>query len=84
MTNNTPHAHTESGVRDVVSDASHTTYLTVEEAAERFQVKPSTVYEWVRGGRLPCYRLGPRAIRFTPKLLDRFADETFDPGRVSV
>jgi excisionase family DNA binding protein len=56
-------------------------FLTVEEAAAIVKVKPSTVYEWVRSGRLPCYRLGPRAIRFTPELLRRFAEENFDEGR---
>ena len=43
----------------------------VAEAAEVLKVKPSTVRQWVREGRLPCYRLGPRCTRFTRELLSR-------------
>jgi len=56
-------------------------FLTVEEAAVLLNVRPSTAREWVRQGRLPCYRLGPRAIRFTRPLLRKFAEDNFDPGR---
>ena len=56
-------------------------FLTVEEAAAILKVKPSTVRQWVRDGRMPCYRLGPRATRFTPGLLRDFAAERLDPGR---
>ncbi len=55
-------------------------YLTVDEAAAVLKVKPSTVRQWVREGRLPCYRLGLRATRFTRELLDRFAEGRLDPG----
>ena len=42
-------------------------YLTVEQLATLLQVKPTTVYEWTRRrglGRIPCYRLGKKTIRF--------------------
>jgi excisionase family DNA binding protein len=45
------------------------TLLTVEDVARLLAVKPSTVYEWVRSGTMPHYRLGPRAIRFDVRLL---------------
>ncbi len=38
--------------------------LTVPEVAVILQVKPSTIYTWVREGKLPHTRLG-RLIRFT-------------------
>ena len=63
------------------SETSAAEFLTVEEAAAMVKVPCSTIYEWVRQGRLPCYRLGPRAIRFTPELLRRFAEQNFDRGR---
>ena len=47
--------------------------LTVDEAAALLKVKSSTVRQWVRDGRIPCYRLVPRATRFTPQLLRDFA-----------
>jgi hypothetical protein len=33
--------------------------LTVEEVAERFQVRPGVVYYWIDRGHLPTRRLGP-------------------------
>ena len=56
-------------------------FLTVEEAAAILKVKPSTLRAWVREGRIPCYRLGPRATRFTRVLLAEFAESTIDRGR---
>jgi excisionase family DNA binding protein len=50
--------------------------LTVEEAAAILKVKPSTIRHWVREGRMPCYRLGPRATRFTRELLRQFVERS--------
>ena len=33
-------------------------YLTCKEVAERYQVKVATVWDWVRSGILPAYKLG--------------------------
>ena len=63
------------------STKSADAFLTVDEAAAVLNVRPSTAREWVRQGRLPCYRLGPRAIRFARPLLEKFAEDNFDPGR---
>lgn len=38
--------------------------LTAEEVGERVRVSPDTVKEWARAGRVPCYRLGRKTIRF--------------------
>jgi excisionase family DNA binding protein len=57
---------------DLLNDHS---LLDVKEAAEILRVPTSTVYGWVRTGRLPCYRIGPRAIRFSRPLLEAWWEE---------
>jgi len=47
----------------VSSIASDDDLLTVPEAAAVLKVSPVTVSRWLRQGRLPAYRLGPRAVR---------------------
>jgi excisionase family DNA binding protein len=55
--------------------------LDVEAAATLLNVKPSTLYDWVRSGAMPCLRLGPRAIRFTRPMLEDWLASRLDPGR---
>jgi excisionase family DNA binding protein len=55
--------------------------LDARAAGELLNVPESTVYEWVRQGRLPCLRLGPRAIRWTRSMLAEWAGERLDEGR---
>ena len=43
--------------------AAEADLLTVPEAAAALKVSPVTVSRWLRQGRLPAYRLGPRAVR---------------------
>jgi excisionase family DNA binding protein len=38
-------------------------YFTVGQAARRLQVSTSTVWRWIEAGKLPAYRVGPKAIR---------------------
>jgi excisionase family DNA binding protein len=38
-------------------------YLTVAEAAALLRVGPSTIWRWIKAGRLPAHRLGPRTVR---------------------
>ena len=38
--------------------------LTVEELGDYLRVTPDTIREWVRKGRIPCYRIGRKTIRF--------------------
>ena len=40
--------------------------LTADELAERLKVKPETVLEWGRAGRIPHFRLTPKVVRFDP------------------
>mgnify|MGYP001158301090 CR=1 FL=1 len=49
--------------------------LRYEETAKRLNVKVSTLYSWVRDGRIPHIRLGPRCIRFDEVEIDRWVRE---------
>jgi len=37
--------------------------LTIPEAAAALRVSPVTIARWLKQGRLPAYRMGPRAVR---------------------
>ena len=37
--------------------------LTIPEAAAALKVSPVTIARWLKQGRLPAYRMGPRAVR---------------------
>jgi excisionase family DNA binding protein len=41
-----------------------TELLTVNQLAERLQVRPRTVQKWARSGRLPAVLLSPKVVRF--------------------
>ncbi len=43
--------------------------LTIEEAAERLKLQPSTVRRWAKDGRIKAARLG-RAYRITETTID--------------
>ena len=32
--------------------------LTAEDLADRWQVKPTSIYQWTREGRIPAVRMG--------------------------
>ena len=51
-------ARDPSGVGSSSSGNGASEYLTVDEAAAYLKVKPSTVRQWIREGRLPCYPVG--------------------------
>ena len=46
--------------------------LTAEQLAERWQIKPATVYGLARNGSIPTVRLGPRLVRFRLAEVERF------------
>jgi excisionase family DNA binding protein len=48
----------------IALEATMERLLTVSEVAQLLQVKPSTVYTWVREGKIPHTKIG-RLIRFT-------------------
>jgi len=39
--------------------------LTATELADRLRVKPSTVLDWQRAGRIPAIRLSHKILRLT-------------------
>ena len=45
-------------------------YYTVAEAARKLKVSHSTVWRWIDAGKLPAYRVGPKAIRIAERDLD--------------
>jgi excisionase family DNA binding protein len=38
-------------------------YYTVTQAAKVLEVSPSTIWRWIKVGKLPAYRVGERTIR---------------------
>jgi excisionase family DNA binding protein len=44
-----------------VSDSE---FLTADQLADRLHVRPRTVQEWARRGRIPTVRLSPKVVRF--------------------
>lgn len=54
-------------------DTKHGPFLTVEQAAERLGVNPSTIRYWVKTRGLPVVRLGRRCVRYQVEDLDSWA-----------
>jgi uncharacterized protein YjcR len=48
-----------------VRKMSETDLLTAEGLAERLHVRPSTVREWARRGRIPTVRLSSKVVRYS-------------------
>jgi excisionase family DNA binding protein len=45
-------------------ETAHEELLTAAELARRLAVKPSTILEWQRSGRIPSLRLSHKVRRF--------------------
>ena len=48
-----------------VRKMSETDFVTAEELAERLHVRPRTVQEWARRGRIPTVRLSSKVVRYS-------------------
>jgi excisionase family DNA binding protein len=46
-------------------------YYTVTQAAKVLDVSPSTIWRWIKAGKLPAYRVGQRTIRIKKADLPR-------------
>jgi excisionase family DNA binding protein len=46
-------------------------YYTVAQAAKVLEVSPSTIWRWIKTGKLPAYRVGQRNIRIKKADLPR-------------
>lgn len=60
-----------------------TQFVSPREIAERLAVKPVTVYAWIREGRLPAVKLGPRCVRVRAADLNEFIHRAPPAGRMS-
>lgn len=53
-----------TGTREAdVIEAGERDYVRVAEAAKRLRVSQPTIWRWIKAGRLPAYRVGPKTIR---------------------
>ena len=46
-----------------MTTTEHQDYYTVSEAAAFLSVNPSTIWRWIKTGKLPAYRVGHKNIR---------------------
>ena len=54
-------------------------WLTTAEAAKTLKVSPLTVSRWIKQGRLPASRVGPRAVRIRREDLTRVMTPIVEP-----
>lgn len=60
--------------------ATHSEWLSTQEAARRLGVTPRTLYRFIDVGDLPAYRLG-RVIRLKSEDIDKFIEASrIEPG----
>jgi len=59
--------------------------LTAEQIAQMLNVQRSTVYEWVRMGYIPCFRLGvgkkKPLVRFSLSIVEEWLKQRAVQGR---
>jgi len=58
--------------------------LTVQEAADRLGLKPSTLRLWLALRRLPSVRLGTRAIRIPSDAIEAIIERGYSPAKPEV
>lgn len=46
--------------------------LTPQQLADRWTIKPSTVYSMTRAGQLPTVRIGPRLYRYRLEAIEQY------------
>jgi excisionase family DNA binding protein len=54
-------------------------YVTVAEAAKRLHVSHPTVWRWIKSGRLPASRVGPKSIRIRSADLEQLVQPVVAP-----
>jgi excisionase family DNA binding protein len=37
--------------------------VSIQSAAEQYEISPRTIYRWIAEGRITAYRVGPRLVR---------------------
>lgn len=53
---------------------SYSPYFTPEQVAGVLGVHRNTVVNWIKAGRLPAVKIGPRSLRISPEALEEFLD----------
>lgn len=53
-----------------VTNTTKREYYTVPEAARLLSVSPSTIWRWIKSGKLTAYRVGERSIRISHRDLE--------------
>lgn len=48
--------------------------VDIKQISEMLDVKPATIYEWVRLGKIPFYKMG-KLLRFSPEEVWRWASK---------
>jgi excisionase family DNA binding protein len=56
--------------------------LTIDELAAYLRIPKSTLYKIVRGGKVPCQKVG-RHWRFRKQAIDRWLEDTRPEGKMS-
>ena len=59
---------------------NNTQLLTETQAAELAQVKPKTIADWGRAGKLPRVRLSARCIRYRASDVEAMIDGSLQQG----
>ncbi len=60
-------------------EAREQDFITVAEAAKRLHVSHPTVWRWIKSGRLPASRVGPKSIRIRSADLERLVQPVVPP-----
>jgi excisionase family DNA binding protein len=59
----------------------NTKLVSVREAAERLAVRPGTLRLWIRLRRVPCVRVGERALRIPASAVEELIERGFVPAK---
>ena len=60
---------------------SEKTFLSVEEVAKKFGIKPSTVYRLAQRRSLPAFKIGSQ-WRFSPEMLNIWISDQVNVDRI--
>lgn len=56
-------------------DGTENKLLTLKELAVKFRTSPRTLKRWIRTRALPCYKFGPRSLRFAGSEIDAWVSK---------
>ena len=56
--------------------------LTVKQLAEKWQLNPHTIYNWVASEKIPFHRFGNKTIRFKEEEVEDWSQKKGSEGRI--